>query len=127
LVAVLVEAKGKEFREISNAKKVLSNINTLDDSKVSFQWPTQQIKQKAGKTGWGTWRPANGMQGEIVMWTKLRSLLLIDGKYYVVVDEKGLKGEYKPKDAKEGMKEEDKWKWDPKADGTLLFALHIDI
>jgi hypothetical protein len=84
-----------EVRSISNAKKVFSSINT---GNAIGGWPSDDIKTAAGKSGWGDWKPENGMQGEVVhSWhAHKRHLLLIDGNY-CVVSEDGLEGSPRPK------------------------------
>jgi thiol-disulfide isomerase/thioredoxin len=99
------KAADPEVRKISNAKKKFASIN----QGTSLTWPSDEIKDKAGKAGWGDWEPADGMEGEVVHSWGAKHLLKI-GENYCVIHEDGLEGSPRPQPKTEPKKKQKKAK-----------------
>lgn len=54
---------GAAFARIDDCFKVMVMVNR---STLLTSWVSEDVKQKAGNSGWNMWRPANGMIGEIL-------------------------------------------------------------
>jgi hypothetical protein len=55
--------RGASFGRIEASHSVLAMVNR---STLLPDWPSPEIKLESGSTGWGGWRPKNGMIGEII-------------------------------------------------------------
>lgn len=78
---VIVEPPPLKQAKIKDIGQIYEAINTTD----CIKWPSPEIKEKGGKSGWGDFYPKNGDTGSII--SEMKHCHLEDNIYVVKIDQ----------------------------------------